>query len=207
MPEIIVLDEVNMPAAVQLVARGIGEIPIYQWLLGEHIEDQSKREWLADILMRPLQRVGSALGARDGDRLVAVLVWQPHDIVTSPEGRPALTPDDIAVAIATPGLRERLLELWTSDLLPRPEPDAVNCVLAVVDPDFRGGRVLVDMIGTVEDFCREHNRPMFCWTGSERTRDWFRDGWNLTLFATNEWNGRRMYGLVSDRPPGRGATA
>lgn len=204
MLEIFTLDDEYADAAVQLVADSVDQIPLYRWLLGEHVDDRVKREWLADLFIRPLRRLGCVVGARDGGRLVAVLLWQPHDVDVSPDGKAPLTPDDVAVAVATPGLRERLLKLWTTDPLPAPVPDGVNCVLTVVEPAYRGGSVLYDMTRKVEDFCHEHNRPFYCWTGSTHVRDWFCEGWGATVFGITEWEGRPMYGLITDRPPCRG---
>ncbi|MGB3304173.1 hypothetical protein [Gordonia sp. (in: high G+C Gram-positive bacteria)] len=207
MPEIFTLDDANVDAAVKLIARGVAEIPLYQWLLGEHVDDEEKCEWLAELLLRPLQRVGCVVGAREEGRLVGVLVWQPHDVNLSPDGQPPITPADVAVAAQTPGLRERLANLWTTQPLPLPVEDAVCCVLSVVEPKYRGGPMLYDMTVKVEDFCHENDRPFYCWTGSSHVRDWFVRGWGAMVFDTREWEGRPMYGLVTERPPRRGVAS
>ncbi|WP_018177955.1 hypothetical protein [Jongsikchunia kroppenstedtii] len=201
MAHIITLDEGHLRPAVAVMAQGIGQIPLYQWLLGEHVDDPEKLEWLAELLLRPLLRVGCAAGAEEDGRLVGVLAWQPHDVDLSPDGQPPLTPADVAVAARTPGLRERLLELWTSPPLPSPVDDAVNCLFVALLPEARGGRALLDLMRTVEAFCHERNRPFYAWTGSPALRDWFISGWNTAEFATTERNGITMYGVVSDRPP------
>lgn len=199
--DVITLDETRLREAVSLLADGIEEIPLYQWLLGEHIGERDKREWLAELLMRPLLRVGCAAGAVDGDRLVGLVVWRPPDLDLSPDGVPPLTPEDVEVAVRTPGLRERLLELWTSPPLPPPAPDAVNLMFAAAVPDVRGGDTIGRITQPIEKYCRERELPFYAWTGSPRLRDWFQLGWNTTLFGTTVWNGVTMYGVVSDRPP------
>jgi len=201
MADIITLDDSHLRPAVGVMAHGIGEIPLYRWLLGEYVDDQDKREWLAEILLRPLLRVGCALGAQEDGRLVGVLAWQPHDIDLAPDGLPPLTPDDVQVAVETPGLRERLLELWTSPPLPPPADDAVNCMFVALLPQARGGRTVLDLMRPIETFCRTRARPFYAWTGSPALRDWFLAGWNTSQFATTEWHQITMYGVVSDRPP------
>ncbi|EGD53671.1 hypothetical protein [Gordonia neofelifaecis] len=201
MTTVITLDDNRLEEAVGVLEQGIGEIPLYQWLLGDHVADPAKREWLAELLLRPLLRVGCAVGAEADGRLVGVLAWHPHDVDLSPDGAAPLTPADVEVAVRTPGLRERLLELWTSRPLPLPVDDAVNCMLVALTPEARGGRAVIDMMREVERFCRDHDRPFYAWTGSPPLRDWFVSGWNATEFAVTEWNGVTMYGVVSDRPP------
>ncbi|AUH67898.1 MULTISPECIES: hypothetical protein [Gordonia] len=201
MTEIVTLDDTDLTEAVRLAAHGIREIPLYQWLLGEHVGDSDKREWLARLLLRPLLRVGCVTGARSDGRLVGVLVWQPHDVDLSPDGEPPLTPADVEVAARTPGLRERLAELWTQPPLWSPVEDAVNCTLTTVEPGGRGGRTLIDMMRVVERYCAERDRPFYAWTGSPELRDWFVAGWAAEPFATTDWHGRTMYGVLSGRPP------
>ena len=202
--EVITLDESRLREAVAVLADGIAEIPLYQWLLGEHIVERDKREWLAELLMRPLLRVGCAVGAVEGERLVGLVVWRPPDLDLSPDGTAPLTPADVEVAVRTPGLRERLLELWTRPPLPPPSADAVNLMFAAATPAVRGGDTIIRITRPIEEYCRERELPFYAWTGSPRLRDWFRLGWNTTLFDTREWNGITMYGVVSDRPPAPG---
>jgi hypothetical protein len=201
MADIITLNDTHLRPAIEVMAQGIGQIPLYQWLLDDHVDDPDKLEWLAELLLRPLLRVGCAIGAEQDGRLIGVLAWQPHDVDLSPDGQPPLTPDDVAVAARTPGLRERLLELWTSPPLPMPTDDAVNCMFVALLPEARGGRTVLDMMRVVEGFCRDNNRPFYAWTGSPGLRDWFLSGWNTTQFATTDWHGITMFGVVSDRPP------
>ena len=117
--------------------------------------------------------------------------------ITRPMGKPPYACRDVEVAIQTPGLRERLLELWTSPPLPTPMEDAVNCFLTVISPDVRGGRVLFDMMQKVEDYCVERDRRYYAWTASPKFRDWMNSGWHSTQFDQLEWNGVTMYGVVS----------
>ncbi|WP_347957021.1 hypothetical protein [Gordonia aichiensis] len=201
MADISTLDESHADDVVRLAARSIGEIPLYQWLLGPHVDEADMREWLAGLILRPLLRVGCVTGGWLDGTLVGLLAWQPHDVNLSPDGTPPLTPDDVAVAARTPGLRERLLTLWTSQPLPLPVEDAVNVVLAVVDEGDRGGRVLIDMMSSVEEFCHANDRPFYAWTGSPPLRDWLCALWDGKQFDTAEWGGRMMYGMMSDRPP------
>ncbi|MBM7365436.1 hypothetical protein [Gordonia hydrophobica] len=200
MVDVVTLDETRLPEAIAVMEQGIADIPLYRWLLGEYVEEKDKREWLAELFLKPLLRVGYALGGERDGRLVCVLTWQPHDVSVSPDGRPPLTPEDVELAVRSPGLRERLLELWTAPPLPTPIDDAVNCLFITATPEARGVRTMIEMMRTVEDFCREHHRPVYLWTGSPRLRDWFLTGWHGSQFATREWNGMTMYGLVSERP-------
>ncbi|WP_132992887.1 hypothetical protein [Gordonia zhaorongruii] len=201
MADIITLDDTRLVQATEILADCVAEIPLYRWLLGEHVDDQSKREWLSEILIRPLLHVGCVVGAVADDRLIGVLLWQAHDVDLAPGGEPPLTPADVQVAIDTPGLRERLLELWTSDVLVAPAEDAVNCMLVAVLPEFRRASVTLDMMREVQEFCIRSNRPFYAWTGSAPLRWWFQDGWSATEFGSVEWHGTAMYGVVSDRPP------
>jgi len=196
------LDRNRLADVIAVAEQGVRDIPLYRWLLGEHIDDQNKREWLAELILRPLLNAGCVVGAVDSHgTLVGVVAWQPHDVNLSPDGTPPLTPADVEVAAATPGLRERLLELWTSPPLPIPVQDAVNCVFTAVLPDHRRGSLVLDMMETCEQFCADRNRPFYAWTGSPHLRDWFVSGWETTWFSTIEWNGVSYYGVVSDRPP------
>lgn len=179
------------------MAHGIADIPLYQWLLAEHIDDRDKREWLAALLLRPLLNVDCVVGAEIDGRLVGLVGWQPHDVNYAPDGEAPLTPADVEVAVRTPGLRERLLELWTSPPLPSPTEDAVNCFLTVISPELRGGRILLDMVQKIEDYCTERGRRYYAWTASPKFRDWMISGWNSSQFDQIEWNGVTMYGLVS----------
>ncbi|WP_226995676.1 hypothetical protein [Gordonia phthalatica] len=169
--EVITLDETRLRDAISLLADGIVEIPLYQWLLGEHIGERDKREWLAELLMRPLLRVGCTVGAVDDGRLVGLVVWRPPDLDLSSDGAPPLTPDDVEVAVRTPGLRERLLELWTRPPLPPPVPDAVNLMFASATPDARGGDTITRITRPIEEYCRDHELPFYAWTGSPKLRD------------------------------------
>ena len=194
------LDESDLPRAIDVVAHSVGEIPLYQWLLGDHVDDPDKRAWLAELIVKPLLRAGYAVGAEEDGRLVGVLAWQPHDADLSPDGLPPLTPADVEVAAATPGLRERLVELWTEPPLSRPHDDAVCCVLTSVTPESRGARTLLEMMETIQQFCLERRRPFYAWTGSPALRDWFKRGWGADDFGTVSWNGVEMYGVVTPRP-------
>lgn len=200
MVEVVTLEEARLAEAVEVMEQGIGEIPLYRWLLGEYVDEKDTREWLAELILKPLLRVGYALGGEIDGRLVCVMTWRPHDASVSPDGIPPLTPADVDVAVRSPGLRERLLELWTAPPLPSPIDDAVNCLFIAAMPEARGARTTIDMVRTVEAFCREHHRPIYLWTGSAPLRDWFLAGWNMTQFATTEWHDLTLFGLVSERP-------
>ncbi len=191
----------DLDSVVDLLAHGLNEIPLYLWLLGEHMADHSLRKWLAEILVRPLLNVGCVLGSFRRGQLVGILVFQPHDVDLAPGGEPPLTPGDFSAVAAVPGLRERVVELLTGSRLAPPVHDAVNLRIGIVAPAERGGRVLVDLMSEVERFCTAASRPYYAWTGSESLRRYYAQVWGASEFAVENWNGITMYGLVSDRPP------
>ena len=195
-----VLDDEEAEEAVAVVAHGIREIPLYRWLLGDHVDDSGKREWLARILLLPLLRAGCVAGAVIDGRLVGVLAWQPHDLRFGSTSATSLTRDDFAEVVETPELLERLRELWTAPPLPPPVEDGVNMILVAVLPEARGGDVLAELVAPVEAYCRERHRPAYLWTGSRRVRDWFAIGWYGEQFAEVDWNGVHLYGGISGRP-------
>ncbi|SDU31824.1 hypothetical protein [Gordonia westfalica] len=199
--ETITLTDKDLDSAVDVLADGLHEIPLYTWLLGEHISDRSLRRWLAEILVRPLLNAGCVLGSRREGRLVGILVFQPHDAELSPDGKPPLTPADFTVAADVPGLRERVVELLTSTRLAAPADDAVNLRIGIVAAGERGGRAVTGMMREVERFCIVASRPYYAWTGSESLRRYYTQVWGASEFAVEDWNGVTMYGLVSDRPP------
>ncbi|TYQ09829.1 UNVERIFIED_ORG: hypothetical protein L601_003000000290 [Gordonia westfalica J30] len=191
----------DLDAAIELLADGLDEIPLYAWLLGEHIADRSLRKWLANILVRPLLNAGYVIGARRGDRLVGLLVFQPHDADLSVGGKPPLTPADFAAVATVPGVRERVADLLTGSKLQPPAEDAINLRIGVVAHTERGGRATVAMMRELERFCTAAARPFYAWTGSESLRRYYSEVWGATEFAIESWNGITMYGLVSDGAP------
>ncbi|MCK8612331.1 hypothetical protein [Gordonia sp. C13] len=201
--ETVTLTGDDLDPAIELLADGLDEIPLYSWLLGDHIADRSLREWLAEILVRPLLNAGYVIGARLGDRLVGLLVYQPHDADLSVDGSPPLAPADFAAVATVPGVRERVAELLTSSTLAPPADDAVNLRIGVVARTERGGRATVAMVRELERFCTAAARPFYAWTGSESLRRYYTEVWGANEFAVEDWNGIKMYGLVSDRPPRR----
>ncbi|ATD70856.1 MULTISPECIES: hypothetical protein [Gordonia] len=201
MTETVVLAGDDLGPAIELLSESIGEIPMYGWLLGEHITDRGLREWLAEILVRPLLNAGCVLGSRHDGQLVGMVIWQPHDVDLSPDGTPPLTPADFTRLATVPGVRERMVELLTGPQLPRPAADAVDLRIAAVSAAARGSRAMTDMMREVEKFCVTTSRPYYAWTGSPRLRDWYSQAWGASVFAVEEWNGITMYGLVSERPP------
>ncbi|MGW6033004.1 hypothetical protein CYJ73_02105 [Gordonia terrae] len=195
------LTTADLRPAAELLARAVDEIPLYRWVLGEHIADPTLCEWLAEILVRPHLEAGYVIGSHQDGRLVGILVWHPHDADLSPDGSPPLVPADFLRASTIPGLRERLIDFLTSAQLPSPAADAVDVRLAAVLPECRGGDALTGMMREVERFCVSAARPYYAWTGSKRLRDWFVHEWGASLFATESRNGLDLYGVVSERPP------
>ncbi|WP_238422368.1 hypothetical protein [Gordonia sp. 'Campus'] len=191
----------DLESAIELLASSLDDIPLYRWVLGEHIGDLALRRWLAEILVRPFVDAGCVVGAHRQKGLVGILVWRAHDVALSPEGKPPLVPADFAAVAAVPGLRERTIQLLTSTRLPPPAEDAVDLRIAAVMPEARGGSVLTELMGEVERFCVSALRPYYAWTGSERLRDWFVHEWGAAPFATENRNGLELYGVVSERPP------
>ncbi|PWD45056.1 hypothetical protein ACN93_00140 [Gordonia paraffinivorans] len=201
MTEVGILTRADLSSVVELLSASVDEIPMYSWVLGEHLSDRELRAWLAEILVRPYLNAGYVLGARESGRLVGALVWQPHDADLTSDGTPLLTPDDFVRVARIPGVRERLAAWLTSPQLPVPVPDAVNLRIAVVAPEARGGDTLVELVRRVERFCAETCRPYYAWTGSPRLREWFCSVWNATDFATVDFHGIALYGIESERPP------
>ncbi|GAB83940.1 hypothetical protein RVF83_18975 [Gordonia rubripertincta] len=191
----------DLESAIALLADHVHEVPLYRWLLGDHISDLDLRKWLAEILVRPLLNAGCVFGSRRGDRLVGLLLFQPHDADLSPDGAPPLSPADVTRVASIPGLRERFVELLTSSQLAPPVDDAVSLRLALVSPAERGGPALIGMMREIERFCTEASRPYYAWTGSESLRRYYAEVWGASEFGVEDWNGITMYGLVSDRPP------
>lgn len=160
-----ILDNADLDAAVAVLARGIREIPLYRWLLGEHADDLGKRAWLAKILLLPLLRAGCVAGAEVDGRLVGVLAWQPHDLDLGVVTEGALTRDDFSAVIETLELLERLRELWTEPPLPPPVPDGVNMILVTVLPEVRGGDVLADLVVRLRSTAGSTTAPRICGPG------------------------------------------
>ncbi|GAA14376.1 hypothetical protein [Gordonia alkanivorans] len=201
--ETVTLTGDDLDPVIELLADGLDEIPLYSWLLGEHMADRSLRKWLAEILVRPLLNAKCVVGARRGVRLVGLLVFQPHDADLAVDGKPPLTPADFAAVATVPGVRERIAELLTSSKLAPPADDAVNLRIGVVAQSERGGRATIGMMREIERFCTAASRPYYAWTGSETLRRYYTEVWGANEFAVEDWNGITMYGLVSDRPPRR----
>ncbi|MHC3002136.1 hypothetical protein [Gordonia metallireducens] len=199
--ETVTLGGADLDLAIELLADRLDEIPLYSWLLGEHIADRSLRKWLAEILVRPLLNAGYVIGARRGDRLVGLLVFQPHDADLSVGGKPPLAPADFAAVATVPGMRERVADLLTGSKLPPPADDAINLRIGVVAHTERGGLATVAMMRELERFCAAAARPFYAWTGSETLRRYYTEVWGATEFSSENWNGITMYGLVSDGAP------
>ncbi|OUC78689.1 hypothetical protein [Gordonia lacunae] len=195
------LTRADLRPATALLARALEEIPLYRWVLGEHITDPTLCEWLAEILVRPYLDSGYVIGSHQNEHLAGILIWHPHDVDLSPEGEPPLVPADFVRAATIPGLRERLIRFLTSPQLPSPAPDAVDVRIAAVLPEARGADALTGMMREVERFCVSAVRPYYAWTGSERLRDWFVHEWGAAPFATERRDGLDLYGVVSERPP------
>lgn len=199
MVDVRILGDADLDDAVAVLAHGIQEIPLYRWVLGDHVGDLGKREWLASVLLRPPLSAGCVAGAEIDGRLVGVLAWQVHG-GDAPSTAPVLTREHLEPAKQTPDLLVRLRDLWTSPPLQSPVDDGVEVIVAAIAPEARGSTTLIDLVAGIEEYCQERNLPAFLWTGTRRVRDWFEVWWSGSEFAAIEWNGMTLYGLVSERP-------
>lgn len=195
----------DLPGASELLGDGLVEMPVYEWILGEHVEDRGVRTALARVILRPMIAAGYVVGVDGASGLLGLLVWYQKSAGGSVgEAGPgsAVDPDDVAFLTSHPDLARRLLEFWNGPALPSPEPDAVSMPLATVSSDARGSGVIRALVRTVEEFCIANDTRFYVWTGRERLRDLYVNGWGVEQFAVREFDeNTTLYGLASDRPP------
>lgn len=172
---------------------------MYRWILGDCVDDPEACTALATLVAGPVAEVGGLLGVRDGDRVVAAMVWYPSCADADVASRAHA--DQLRTLAARPDMARRLLDFWAMDLMPAPAADSVNIALAVTDPTVRQAGMLRALVRPVEAYCIGHDVPFHAWTGSEALRNVYRDSFGLTQFATDVFDDTTLYGLVSARPP------
>ncbi|MCF8587618.1 hypothetical protein [Gordonia liuliyuniae] len=193
----------DLSAAAVVLGDGLAEMSVYEWVLGEHVDDRTARSGLARVLLRPLIAAGHVVGVDGEPGLLGLLVWYPTAVdATSPGTGAGVHPDDLEFLTSHPEVARRLLEFWNRPALPSPEPGAVSMPLAAVIPEARSSGVIRALVRTVEDFCIVNGTRFYVWTGLERLRDLYVNGWGVTEFATVEFDEQTtLYGLTSERPP------
>ncbi|GAA1481085.1 hypothetical protein GCM10009624_15250 [Gordonia sinesedis] len=189
--------------AIDLVASAIPDIPAYAWVLGPELDDPSWRSWIATLLTEPMVANSRVVGAFDGGRLVGLVGYRDPD-----DPQSALDADQkdahIARAMTNPDLARRLVAVLTRIAEAEADgEDAVGVSVAAVSPQARRGGVLWDLMATVEEHCRAHNRRYRAWTGHPELRTGWMRTFDLKPFATIELGDIELYGLQSDRPPRR----
>ncbi|WFN92316.1 hypothetical protein [Gordonia sihwensis] len=215
-PAATVLTPDALPEAAALVGDALGEVPIFNWVLGDTVDDPTVRRLLATVLLRPMVRSGCAVGVRGDERddecagrLRGVLGWYPAD------GRDPADPVELRAdaerLAAHPAVARRLVELSRMDLMPAPEEGSVSIPIAALTPDSRGADLLPALVRPVEEYCSLHGCSFYVWTGVERLRDAFFRGWRLRQFATAEFppagpsgahpGGTTLYGLICEPGP------
>ncbi len=133
-------DPAERARAVEIVARGIPDIPHLNWLFGDLMSPRLAR-WFAEIELNP-KRTSGVNGAFTGSgELCGVVVWTAPDHLKVPplpehveEGRELVGGNDAFMA--------RFKENSDAEQASVPGADVASVVLAAVAPDYRRSGVL-----------------------------------------------------------------
>lgn len=128
----------ELDAAIDLVAGSMHEIPLFEWLLGPHIDDAEVRRWLAGFFVArhvPLGRVEGAITVRG--EVLGIVVWTAPDN-PSPPLTPSIEETTARILPSRPDIVERLQTMATHATEHDSFDACVDLSLIVTAPSLRG---------------------------------------------------------------------
>ncbi|RPA06079.1 hypothetical protein [Gordonia sp. OPL2] len=185
--------------AVPLVATGIGEVPLYRWLLGADPGDDVIH-WWADSLFAAHVADGARGLVGDDGTMRGVILWSP------PNRRPTEYPEDLrrttaAMITRIPGFTQRYEEMVTAETAASPAGTSLGIVFAGVERTSRRRGLLGDLVDPVIAMADDGGVPVVVQTCDPQLAVTYERRWRTTPRAHYTVTGGPTVWILQRDPP------
>ncbi|MDF6103871.1 hypothetical protein [Gordonia hongkongensis] len=174
------LVESNMETALDLLERGLREVPVYRWLIGADAVAEAYR-WYGEILF--IEYLPGLRGVFDENgELIALIA------VSAPTDEAGRIDDDLKertkqIVQELDGFIHRFTELQRKSEEAQVAENPIRVIFALVHPDHRRGGTLLGLVDPVIERGRREGLPVTCSTSDEQLSALYARRWDAQVRA------------------------
>ncbi|MCT1356185.1 hypothetical protein [Gordonia sp. p3-SID1431] len=174
------LVESNMETALDLLERGLREVPVYRWLIGADAVAEAYR-WYGEILF--IEYLPGLRGVFDENgELIALIA------VSAPTDEAGRIDDDLKertkqIVQELDGFIHRFTELQRKSEEAQVAENPIRVIFALVHPDHRRGGTLAGLVDPVIERGRREGLPVTCSTSDEQLSALYARRWDAQVRA------------------------
>lgn len=174
------LVESDMETALDLLERGLREVPVYRWLIGADAVAEAYR-WYGEILF--IEYLPGLRGVFDENgELIALIA------VSAPTDEAGRIDDDLKertkqIVQELDGFIHRFTELQRKSEEAQVAENPIRVIFALVHPDHRRGGTLAGLVDPVIERGRREGLPVTCSTSDEQLSALYARRWDAQVRA------------------------
>ncbi|MFC9981463.1 hypothetical protein [Gordonia sp. NPDC127522] len=174
------LVETDMETALDLLERGLREVPVYRWLIGADAVAEAYR-WYGEILF--IEYLPGLRGVFDENgELIALIA------VSAPTDEAGRIDDDLKertkqIVQELDGFIHRFTELQQKSEEAQVAENPIKVIFALVHPDHRRGGTLAGLVDPVIERGRRQGLPVTCSTSDEQLSALYARRWDAQVRA------------------------
>ncbi len=174
------LVESDMETALDLLERGLREVPVYRWLIGADAVAEAYR-WYGEILF--IEYLPGLRGVFDENgELIALIA------VSAPTDEAGRIDDDLKertkqIVQELDGFIHRFTELQRKSEEAQVAENPIKVIFALVHPDHRRGGTLAGLVDPVIERGRREGLPVTCSTSDEQLSALYARRWDAQVRA------------------------
>ncbi|WP_416259106.1 hypothetical protein [Gordonia sp. 4N] len=174
------LVESDMETALDLLERGLREVPVYRWLIGADAVAEAYR-WYGEILF--IEYLPGLRGAFDERGALIALI-----AVSAPTDEAGRIDDDLKertkqIVQELDGFIHRFTELQRKSEEAQVAENPIKVIFALVHPEHRRGGTLAGLVDPVIERGRREGLPVTCSTSDEQLSALYARRWDAQVRA------------------------